>query len=146
MCMEHSTKCQCGKRSASFHFQDNVMPPEVIGALHCPECQRPDMIDPATMVEDNGWVLEYDMELVGFSAANLPSHIRDSLSPGVLFDEGYASWRGIYPGDHIDSAAERQEIVKMAKVDPMAYMTQIREWANTRMQRLQSEGWRKANA
>lgn len=146
MCMEFSMKCECGSRQASFHFQDNVMPPEVITKLYCPSCRRDSGLEASSSIEDNGWAIEYDMDVAGFSAANLPSHLRVNLSPSMLFDEGYASWRGIYPGDHIDSASERQEIIKLAKVDPKAYMVQLREWANSRMERLASEGWRKANA
>jgi hypothetical protein len=122
------------------------MPPEVVNRLHCPSCIREGELDPGSSIEDNGWAVEYDMEVAGFSAANLPGHLKDKVSPSMLFDEGYATWRGIYPGDHVDSAAEREEIVKLAKVDPKEYMVRIREWANSRMQRLAREGWRKANA
>ena len=146
MCMEFSLKCQCGKSQASFHFQDNLMSPEVISRLFCPSCKRETDLDPVSSIEDNGWALEYDMAVARFAAANLPSHIKANLSPATLFDEGYATWRGIYPGDHIDSALEREEIVKLAKVNPREYMVRMREWANSRMERLASEGWRKANA
>jgi len=146
MCMEFSLKCQCGKRQASFHFQDNVMPPEVINRLYCPECEREGLSRSDSAIEDNGWAVEYDMEVAAFSAVNMPGHLREKMSPDMLFDEGYATWRGIYPGDHIDSVAEREEILKIAKVDPREYMVRIREWATSRMDRLASEGWRKANA
>jgi len=146
MCMEFSMKCQCGARQASFHFQDNIMPPEVISRLYCPFCQREEALSSVSTIEDNGWTIEYDMDVAGFSAINLPGHLRGRISPSMLFDEGYASWRGIYPGDHIDSASEREEIVKLAKVDPKAYMARMREWATSRMEKLASEGWRKANA
>ncbi|MFC1549554.1 hypothetical protein ACFL4R_01635 [Nitrospirota bacterium] len=144
--MEFSLKCQCGEKQASFHFQDNIMSPEVISRLYCPSCQRDGGPEPDSSIEDNGWAVEYDMSVAGFAAANLPSHLKTGLSPATLFDEGYATWRGVYPGDHIDSAMEREEIIKLAKVNPKEYMVRIREWANSRMERLASEGWRKANA
>ena len=97
MCMEFTLKCQCGRRQASFHFQDNIMPPEVVSRLFCPDCKRDSGFNASSSVEDNGWALEYDMSVAGFAAANLPSNIRDSLSPGTLFDqgchmEGHISW------------------------------------------------------
>ena len=146
MCMEYSKECECGQRKASFHFQDNVMPTEVVSRLYCPFCETPEKFDPVTTIEDNGWRVEYDMELAEFSATGLPRQAKESLSPATLFDDGYASWRGIYPGDHIDSVKEREEIIKLAKTDPREYMTQIRDWANSRMDRLAKDGWRKANA
>lgn len=60
-------------------------------------------------------------------------------------EEGYCAWRGIYPSDHIDSAIERSEIIRLAKIDPKKYMQEMKEWANRRMERLSREGWRKAN-
>lgn len=146
MCMEFSLKCQCGRKQASFHFQDNVMAPEVISRLFCPDCTQKDVLDPASSIQDNGWALEYDMSVAEFSANNLPGHLRARVTPSMLFDEGYATWRGIYPGDHIDSAVEREEIIKLAKVNPREYMVRMKDWANSRMQRLAGEGWRKANA
>ena len=69
----------------------------------------------------------------------------DVVVPGLLFDEGYCTWRGIYPNDHIDSARERDELVKLAKTDPKRYFEELRTWGNKRMDRLAREGWRKAH-
>jgi hypothetical protein len=96
------------------------------------------------MVADNGWVIEYDMDVARFSAHKLPLPHAGDVSPEVLFDEGYATWRGIYPGDHEDNVRERAEIVKLAKSDPRGYLEKVRTWANGRMERLRQEGWRKA--
>ncbi len=146
MCMEYSKRCECGQKEASFNFRDDIMPPEVISRLYCPECSREIKFDPETMISDNGWVIEYDMDVVRFSATKTPHLLTKNLTPEVLFDEGYATWRGIYPGDHIDSAREREEIVAMARVDPKAYLERIKTWGIERMERLKREGWRKANA
>jgi len=144
MCMEYALKCSCGSSQASFHFQDNLMPPEVITGLYCPTCSDKKNFDAERMVRDNGWMIEYDMEVAKFSAHKLPHGALAKLSPETLFDAGFATWRGVYPGDHIDSAVEREEIIKLARIDPKAYMTKMRDWANGRMNRLKSEGWRKA--
>jgi hypothetical protein len=143
--MEHSLSCRCGARRASFSFHDNIMPPEIISRLYCPECSGDRAFDPATMLADNGWVIEYDMDVAHFCSPKLPRHIAP-LTPEALFDEGYATWRGIYPGDHIDSVREREEIVKLAKTNPRGYLVKIKTWATGRMERLAAEGWRKANA
>ncbi len=144
MCMEHRMRCECGSREASFNFFNNYMPAEVIRRLYCPECSKDMRFRPDSMLPDNGWVIEYDMEVAVFSAYKLPESFRDDLRPEVLFDEGFATWRGVYPGDHIDSVRERREIVKMAKVDPRGYIEKMKTWAIQRMERLRKEGWRKA--
>jgi len=144
MCMAYSARCECGQQEAGFNFHNEIMPPEVIGRLYCPACSRDIKFDPETMLADNGWIIQYDMDVARFSAHNLPVHHATSVTPGLLFDEGYATWRGVYPGDHLDNVRERAELVKLAKVDPRAYLEQLRTWANGRMERLQKEGWRKA--
>lgn len=146
MCMDFSMPCSCGKREASFHFNNDIMPPEVISRLYCPECSGDIAFDPEKMVQDNGWAIEYDMDVVRFSAHRLPRrHLPAALSPEMLFDEGYATWRGVYPGDHEDNVRERSEIIKLAKTDPRGYLEKIRSWSTQRMNRLKEEGWRKAN-
>ncbi len=145
MCMEYSMSCVCGSREASFNFRDEVMPPEVISRLYCPDCSKDTAYDPGSMINDNGWIIEYDMEIAEFSALKLPMSLREQLSPEMLFDEGYATWRGVYPGDHIDSAQEREELARLAKIDPRGYIQKIKTWGIERMERLRAEGWRKAN-
>ncbi len=145
MCMEYSMSCECGSRRASFNFRDEIMPPEVISRLYCPDCSGEINIDSSSMIADNGWVIEYDMEIAEFASLKTPRLAGTSLTPETLFDEGLATWRGIYPGDHIDSALEREEIVRMAKTDPKGYIERIKSWGIERMERLRAEGWRKAN-
>ncbi len=146
MCMEYSLRCECGRKEASFNFRDDIMPPEVISRLYCPECSKEIRLDPERMIADNGWVIEYDMDIARFAATKTPHLLVKKLTPEVLFDEGYATWRGVYPGDHIDSARERQALVALAKTDPKAYLEKIKTWGIERMKRLRAEGWRKANA
>jgi hypothetical protein len=144
MCMDHSIVCKCGRRDASFNFKNEVMPPEAIEALYCPECSHGVSVDPGTMIRDNGWVIHYDMDVAGLYSNRLPVSEKEKLSPELLFDEGYITWRGVYPGDHIDSAREREELAKLAKEDPKRYFAQMKSWAINRMARLKEEGWRKA--
>lgn len=144
MCMEYSMRCVCGKREASFTFAENAMPASVISRLYCPSCSGDRPFDPESMIADNGWLIEYDMDVARFSALRLQWFPSDRISPAMLFDEGYATWLGIYPGDHVENARERAELVKLAKADPRGYLEKMRAWAIERMDRLRREGWRKA--
>lgn len=71
-------------------------------------------------------------------------HIKGGIAPGLLFDQGYCSWNGVYPGDHLDSVREREQIIALAKTGPGEYIRKLRTWAVGRMEKLKNEGWRKA--
>ena len=142
MCMAHEMACSCGNGMAGFNFKNEVMTGEIINRIYCPACSRDLSFDPATMLADNGWVIEYDMEIARFQGHKLEMK-PDELTPDFLFDEGYCTWRGIYPTDHIDSVFERTEIVKRAKIDPRKYLEEMKDWAAARMERLSKQGWRK---
>lgn len=141
MCMAHERRCFCGARSAGFHFKDNIMPEQVVQELYCPVCSAKVTVDQNTMISDNGWLIRYDMD-VARMAAN--GRISGEITPAVLFDEGYCSWNGMYPGDHIDSVQEREKIISLAKTDPIGYLKQLKSWAVERVEKLRQEGWRKA--
>jgi hypothetical protein len=95
------------------------------------------------MIEDNGWLIAYDMDVARFMMHNIaPAH---EVTPEYIFDEGYCTWRGVTPTDHIDSVRERGQLIQLAKSDPKRYFEEIRSWGNSRMERLAREGWRKAN-
>jgi hypothetical protein len=141
MCMAYEKKCSCGARSVSFHFRDNIFPEQVIKELYCPACSSAVTLDASTMVEDNGWILCYDMEAARFMGEK---NIMGVITPGLLLDQGYCSWNGVYPGDNLDSVREREKIIALAKTNPAEYFKQLRSWAVVRMERLKNEGWRKA--
>jgi hypothetical protein len=140
--MDYKMNCRCGRRAASFNFKDEIMPVEVINGLYCPECSSDISFNQENMLSDNGWIISYDMEIAGFMASQVPVK---NISPESIFDEGYCTWRGMTPTDHIDSVREREELVKLAKIDPRRYLSEIKDWAVKRMERLSAEGWRKAN-
>jgi len=143
MCIDHSINCLCGKKQASFNFRDDVLPREVITTLHCPECSQGISHDPAIMLLDNGWIIRFDMDVARFMLQKVVS--TSLVTPEFMFDEGYCTWRGITPSDHIDSVKERDELAQLAKVDRLRYFEEIRNWSNNRMKRLAQEGWRKAH-
>jgi hypothetical protein len=137
--------CKCGKKNASFNFKNEIMPAEIVNALYCPECSDRIEHDPETMLKDNGWIIEYDMDIARLYGQKMTDSERVNNSPDLLFDGGYVTWRGIYPGDHIDSVKERAELLEMSKTDPKGYIDEIRDWSIRRMDKLRKEGWRKAH-
>lgn len=141
MCMDHKTNCNCGRGVASFNFKDEIMPHEVVTHLYCPECSKDVAFNAGTMVADNGWIIAYDMDVAKFMGQKLPT---GQITPEYLFDEGYCTWRGMTPTDHIDTVREREELTRLAKSDPKRYLAEIKDWAVRRMERLSEEGWRKA--
>lgn len=142
MCTAYEKRCNCGGRTASFHFKDNIIPEQAIKGIYCPGCSSDIHVNHDSMVIDNGWIIEYDMDMVNFMAHKISHH--GSITPGFLFDEGYCTWNGIYPGDHIDSVKERESVVALAKSNPVLYLKKMKSWAEERIERLQEEGWRKA--
>lgn len=142
MCMEYKMTCACGNRSASLNFRDEVMPAEVVDRLYCPDCSEEVLYNPETMIRDNRWIIEYNMETAHFMKQKLPGV---EMTPDFLFDEGYCTWRGVYPDDHVDSLREREELVKLARTDRKKYLEEFKSWGVRRMERLTREGWRKAH-
>ncbi|NPA49082.1 MAG: hypothetical protein GXO20_03815 [Thermodesulfobacteria bacterium] len=146
MCMEVRLQCKCGAREAEFNLRDNIMPPEVIAGLYCPACSPEVSFDPETMLNDNGWIIEYDMEMARFMAVSKLGLPPEKITPAFLFDEGYATWKEIYPGEHEDIKAEKEAIVAILKEDPHRYFQELRAWAQARVEKLKAEGWRRARA
>lgn len=142
MCVAFELACKCGSGLAGFNFKDEIMTGDVISRLYCPRCSNDIKFDSEVMVADNGWIIEYDMDIARFQGRKIKKAV--VITPDFIFDEGYCTWRGIYPLDHIDSTIERTEILKLAKVDPKKYLDEMKQWANKRIDRLAKEGWRKA--
>ena len=143
MCVEHSVNCLCGKSSAGFNFRDEILPFEVITRLNCPVCSKSTPYNPSTMVVDNGWIIEFDMDVARFMLQK--SAPASQVTPEFIFDEGYCTWRGLTPSDHIDSVRERNGLLQLSRTDPKRYFEELKNWSNARMERLAREGWRKAN-
>lgn len=145
MCMDHKFKCKCADKEINFEFKNEILPHEVVASLYCPNCSGDMAFDPKTMVADNGWIIEYDMDVARFMSNRMPNQHAENLTPEVIFDNGYCSWLGVYPDDQHDSAIERERIMAIAKINPTKYLTELKDWANSRMDRLKQQGWRKAN-
>jgi hypothetical protein len=144
MCIEVRKTCACGKNNAQFHLRDNVMSGEVVMTLYCPECGERAAINEETMLNDNNWIIEYDMELARFLAAAKLQLSPETVTPAFLFDTGYAVWQEMYPGEQQDIFEERKDIMELVKTDATEYLKQINSWNIARVERLKQQGWRKA--
>lgn len=144
MCVEVKRTCQCGAREASFHLRDNIMAPEVVDRLYCPTCSTEVTLDNGNMVADNGWFIEYDMDMARMFAITKLQIDPAAVDPEFVFDNGYATWREMYPGETEDIADERWQIISRKSEDPQRYLREINDWAVNRIQRLKEAGWRKA--
>ena len=127
-------------------MRDNIMSQEVLTELYCPDCSAEIELNPESMLMDNGWVIEYDMDLAKFLAVSKLMLDPDSVRPGFVFDGGYACWQEMYPGEQQDMLEERKEILALQKKDPVRYLKKISTWNIARIERLKSDGWRKAQA
>lgn len=144
MCVEVKKKCQCGSRQAQFHLRDNIMSPRVLDRLFCPACSAGASLNRETMLTDNGWIIEYDMPLARMYGLTKLSLAAEAISPEFIFDQGYATWREMYPGETDDIAGERERIIARKDEDPGRYLQEINAWAINRINRLKEAGWRKA--
>ena len=144
MCMAITMECSCGGEFASLHHLNSVLPKEAVKAVHCPACGGLDF-DEDTMFRDNGWVIEYDMEVARsyLTRTGMPA---DAVTPRLLFEEGYASWNGLTPTDVYDKAMELNELAVRFKDsdDRRAYFEAMKTWTQQRAERLAEQGWRKA--
>ena len=134
--------CTCGKKIVGLSI-DCIIPEEVITAIYCPEESKNVTFNEKTMVRDNGWIIEYDMEIARFYAEHAhkdPARI----TPESLFMDGLASWTGTTPTDQVDLPKERDRIIRLRDQDQKRYMDEFRLWANNRVERLRKEGWKKA--
>ncbi len=144
MCVEIKITCRCGKRDAFFNLRDNILIPESISALYCPDCSQDIHFDSMTMLNDNGWVIHYDMVLSHALIKEKLGIDPEEVTPEFIFDNGYATWREMYPGEHEDIKEEKEKIVAILKDDPKRYFKEMSRWANARIERLKKEGWRRA--
>ncbi|MEW6429333.1 MAG: hypothetical protein AB1568_15000 [Thermodesulfobacteriota bacterium] len=144
MCREVRKQCQCGRQQVQFHLRDNVMIPEVISRLFCPECPGDTGFVESTMITDNGWIIEYDMELARALGVRKLQLDADEITPAVIFDGGYACWLETYPGEREEIREEKCRIMELLKVDQKKYLEAIHSWNIDRVARLKADGWRRA--
>jgi len=142
MCMMESRRCVCGSKMAHLNFRDNLLSPEILINLYCPQCSPRADFDPRTMVADCGWVMEYDME--GAQAMFIKRNVGRDLTPEIIFDEGYLTWQGFSPGDHEIRAELHQKLAPLIEEDMKQFLESLKtEWL-AHVERLKAAGWRRA--
>ena len=144
MCIDVRKTCECGASNVQFHLRDNVLLPEVVTRVYCPSCPGDTGYNEATMLSDNGWTIEYDMILAKMMASQKLAIDPDQVVPEFIFDEGYATWLEMYPGEGEEIKDERDRIIALLKEDQKKYLETIQQWNIARIERLKSAGWRKA--
>lgn len=142
--MATTIECSCGGEFASLHHLNSVLPREAVKAVHCPSCSAV-AFDDGTMYRDNGWVIEYDMEVARHYLTRTGVE-EGAVTPRHIFEEGYASWNGLTPTDAYDKAMELNDLAVQFKGndDRRAYFEAMKTWTRERAERLAKQGWRKA--
>ena len=144
MCIAVFKKCECGSQTVQFHLRDSLLSPEVLTSLFCPSCPAAHSFDGASMLNDNGWVIEYDMILARSIITRTKFLEEGQVTPAYLFDQGYCTWRETYPGEKVDIKEEKDKIIKLRKTDQQLYLQEIIAWNINRLEALKNAGWRKA--
>ncbi len=146
MCMAITKHCSCGHGTISLHHTDSILPEETVVAIHCPDCHESVEFDPSTMVDDNGWIIEYNMELAGFhlEARGRAPEDPTELTPEWIFDHDFSTWNGLTPTDAFDKPMEMHELMAQTNGDARASFEAMKRWTKERTTRLADSGWRKA--
>lgn len=143
MCIDVRKTCECGNHTVQFHLRDNIMVPQVITRLFCPSCPGGSAFDTAAMLSDKDWIIEYEMELARSLFAQKMQIDPDEVVPEFIFDNGYACWQEMYPGEKEEIREDREEIIKLLQHDRNVYLQAMQDWNVERINRLKTAGWRK---
>ena len=95
------------------------------------------------MLRDNGWIIEYDMDLARGMLLQKLQIAPDDVDPEFIFDNGYACWQEMYPGEQNDIKEERERIIQLLQQDRNVYLQAIQAWNIERIERLKASGWRR---
>jgi hypothetical protein len=99
--------------------------------------------DSATMLCDNDWIIEYDMDLARGLLAKKLQIDEEEVIPEFIFDNGYACWQEMYPGEKEDIREDRENIIELLQQDRNLYLQAMQNWNIERIKQLKSAGWRK---
>ena len=143
MCKAERKICKCGQGTATLHFGNNILPENIVRQLYCPVCSAGVEYDAGTMLRDNGWIIDFEVDGAKLFAHEFPAE-PDQVTPEFIFDNGFCTWVGYTPTDQEDSYTEKQQIIELAKTDRRRYFEEMKNWSNDRAQKLADAGWRKA--
>lgn len=142
MCMQQSRSCECGRNMAYLSYRDNVLAPQILFNLYCPECSHQAEWNAGSMVVDCGWILAYDMAGARFCMAQ--RGLNGPITPEFLFEEGYLTWQGFSPLDHEVNSRLHERLAPLIKEDMQKYLQALKaEWL-AHVAALKAAGWRKA--
>ncbi len=143
MCQMYRKTCSCGQKTAEIFFGNMILDEVAIAGLYCPACSGAAPDDPKTTVEDNGWVLELDPEVLAAFAPRM--HLdAETITAGQVFDGDFVTWVGFSPEDNQLRAKEREAIMKETAGDLKRQFEALKQWALGREKKFVAEGWRKA--
>ena len=95
------------------------------------------------MLCDNDWIIEYDMDLARGLLAKKLQIDPEEVIPEFIFDNGYACWQEMYPGEKEDIREDRENIIELLQQDRNLYLQAMQNWNIERIKQLKSAGWRK---
>jgi hypothetical protein len=111
--------------------------------LYCPQCSATVDIDPVSMVDDNGWVLELDADILKVYSPRMQLDA-DTVTAEQVFDANFVTWVGFSPEDNQNRSSEREKLMKDTEGDKAAQFNALKKWAMDRETKFVTEGWRKA--
>lgn len=144
MCFYQKRPCVCGKREAYIFYRDDLLPKEVLAKLYCPECGNQVERSPYSMIEDGGWILEYNMVVARYYFHFKQGNLHFPVTPEFIFDGDYCSWYGLTPMALEENARMHRELLPLQKQDKRRYIYQLRERCVARVAELKEAGWRKS--
>lgn len=142
MCLSITRACACGKHEAHFMHRDNLLPTQILLNLYCPRCRTQVEWNPATMIEDGGWILEYDMEDAEYQMEK--KGFSQPITPEFIFEEGYCCWNGLTPHDLEERTRLYEELAPLLTQDRRLYIQRFKETMLQHVSDLKAAGWRKA--
>lgn len=145
MCQSYRRPCSCGEKTSEIFFGKMVLDEASVREVYCPKCSVGVPVDAASMVADNGWVLELDTDVLKAYAPRM-NMAAEAVTAERVFDEEYATWVGFSPEDNVLRNQERDEIARRAGADKKAHFEALKQWAVDRERRFYEEGWRKARS
>ncbi len=143
MCQSYRRTCACGQKTSEIFFGNMVLDEAAVKGVYCPECSTTVEVDRESMVEDNGWVLELDHEILQAFAPRMQM-TADSVTAEKVFDGDFVTWVGFSPEDNLQRSKEREELSKRYAGDTKGHFQALKDWALEREKRFYREGWRKA--
>lgn len=145
MCQSYRKRCACGQRTADLFFGKMVLDEAAVAEVYCPQCSAAADLDPAAAVQDNGWVLQLDPEVLRTFAPRM-GLAAEGLTADQVFDGDFVTWVGFSPDDSVRRNEERAEISRHHEGDLKGQFEALKRWAIEREQRFHDQGWRKAKA